>query len=445
MNPEFERNLWLELTPRRVLQMVIVLGLIFLTLKVADPFDGRDRAAEFLFFAIVVIWGTREAAQSVVEEIRDRTWDFQRLSALTPFNMTWGELFGATSYIWLGGLICLAVMIAVQGSPVRPLNIFADLAIGLTAQSAALFASLLAVRRRQSITRLSVFQYQMFGIATAAAMWALWEPVANATMPIGISRVLWWNVTFDGRPFLAVSFALLLICLAAGCYRLMRLELQMQNRPLVWTGFIAIAAIYAAGFGRLPDSVNVAIPESEVALRLMAAALALLVVTYAAVLHEPKDRVLYRWLTEMAQKRRWTALLSRVQCWMIAYAATLLVGVFLLVRLQMMDANSLAHQQLIPLTIAVSGFLTRDLGIILYFALVPGQKRGDMPAIVALAALYGLGPQLLRSAGIDNPDFILPAFTGGWLGAAFAWAEAIGVWTLVFKRPFRTGVVSTRS
>ena len=189
MNPEFERNLWLELTPRRVLQMVIVLGLIFLTLKVADPFDGRDRAAEFLFFAIVVIWGTREAAQSVVEEIRDRTWDFQRLSALTPFNMTWGELFGATSYIWLGGLICLAVMIAVQGSPVRPLNIFADLAIGLTAQSAALFASLLAVRRRQSITRLSVFQYQMFGIATAAAMWALWEPVANATMPICVVRV----------------------------------------------------------------------------------------------------------------------------------------------------------------------------------------------------------------------------------------------------------------
>ena len=29
---------------------------------------------------IVVVWGTRNAALSVVGEIRDRTWDMQRLS-----------------------------------------------------------------------------------------------------------------------------------------------------------------------------------------------------------------------------------------------------------------------------------------------------------------------------------------------------------------------------
>ena len=36
MNPEFERNLWLELTPRRVVQMILVLGLIFITVNVSE-------------------------------------------------------------------------------------------------------------------------------------------------------------------------------------------------------------------------------------------------------------------------------------------------------------------------------------------------------------------------------------------------------------------------
>src|SRR5215510_3127986 len=101
---ELQRNLWLELTARRTVQMIVVIVLILLTANVT-PFVRVGDVAQYLFLGIVVLWGTRNAAQAVVGEIRERTWDFQRLSALTPFQMTVGKLFGATSYVWFGGLI----------------------------------------------------------------------------------------------------------------------------------------------------------------------------------------------------------------------------------------------------------------------------------------------------------------------------------------------------
>src|SRR4029453_8714995 len=76
---ELVRNIWLELTARRTVQMVVVVGLILLTAN-ATPFLNVAHVAQYLFYAIVVLWGTRDAAQAVVGEIRERTWDFQRLS-----------------------------------------------------------------------------------------------------------------------------------------------------------------------------------------------------------------------------------------------------------------------------------------------------------------------------------------------------------------------------
>jgi hypothetical protein len=429
MNPEFERNLWLELTPRRVVQMVIVLGLIFLTANVASPFGGVDTVAEYLFFGIVAIWGAREAAQSVVGEIRDRTWDSQRLSALTPFEMTWGKLLGATSYVWVGGLICLAVMIGVQGSQVSALTVITDLVMGLMAQSVALFTSLLAVRRRQSVTRFNVFQYQALGVIAAWTMWSLWQSTSRVT------AVQWWNVSFDARYFYAVSFAVFLFWIIVACYRLMRLELQMQNWPVVWTGFVIFTAVYTAGFANVPLSAAAIAPQGEISLRLFLALLALAVLTYAAILHEPKDRVSYRWLEDMIAKRNWLAVLTRLQCWMIAYAAALVIGVAVIASL----ASEPRGTSLQEAVLAGLGFLTRDIGIVLFFALSPGQKRGDMPAIVTLAVLYGLGSQLFAGFGADNPRlFFLPVLGGGILGAVIAWAQAAAIWAaLILRSPSR--------
>ena len=133
----------------------------------------------------------------------------------------------------------------------------------------------------------------------------------------------------------------------------------------------------------------------------------------------------------MFANRNWGAILSRLQCWMIAYAATILVGAAEIVDLLSLPQTSL----ILGVVLAGLGFLTRDIGIVLFFALAPGQKRGDMPAITALAVLYGLGPQLFSGLGADNARLLfLPMPGNGMLGAVIAWAEAAAIWIPLLMR-----------
>jgi len=176
MNPEFQRNLWLELTPRRMFLMAVVLALIFFAAALTQgTVSGPGEAARWLYYLIVVVWGTRNAALSVVGEIRDRTWDGQRLSSLGAGTMTWGKLFGSTIYNWFGGAICLAVIMADlfgnRGVAVALIELVYYLAIGVIAQAAALLASLIAAGRRQAHSQFEVFFYQAVGLAAAVAVY----------------------------------------------------------------------------------------------------------------------------------------------------------------------------------------------------------------------------------------------------------------------------------
>jgi hypothetical protein len=429
MNPELLRNLWLELTPRRVAQMAGVLALILLTVNVS-PITQLGTAAEYLFYGIVVLWGTREAAQAVVGEIRERTWDFQRLSALTPFEMTLGKLLGATSYVWFGGFICLSFLLAEEiraGSPRILQSLFYFLALGLLSQAVALFASLIAVRRRQTRTAFNVFQYQAAGLLAAYVAVQRWREVSAGR---AVSDVVWWGIAIDGAAFFLVSLGLFLAWALIGCYRLMRLELQVESRPTVWLAFCLFIAAYLAGFETI-SLFGLVVPTVDLSsLRVAIATAALACLTYIAILFEPKDPVLYRWLGEMLAKGRHGAVMSRLQCWMIAYAAAM-IGALATVFLNVEGVLAQAISP-VPLVIAAMGFLTRDLGIFLFFGLAPGSKRGDMPAMVTLAVLYLLLPVFLNAVGaVQAGAAFYPLPSAGWLGTIYAWVEAVLMWLLV--------------
>ena len=146
MNPEFPRNVWVELTPRRLILMVVLLTLAFFAAAVAGGTEYTPAStAQLLYYAIVVVWGSRNAALAVVGEIRDRTWDMQLLSSITPGAMTWGKLFGSTIYNWFGGAICLAVMLVEKAAHAGPVTALFDLiyfvAVGVISQAAAFLAS----------------------------------------------------------------------------------------------------------------------------------------------------------------------------------------------------------------------------------------------------------------------------------------------------------------
>jgi hypothetical protein len=439
MNPEFRRNLWLELTPRRIVFMVAILALVFFAAGVSGDYTPGT-AARFLYYFIVIFWGARNAGLSVVGEIRDHTWDSQRLSSIGALQMTWGKLFGSTIYNWFGGAICLAV-IAVQGFAAQsPVTVIIDLiylvTAGLIAQSVSLLASLIAIRRRQKHSGLEVFLYQMAGIVAAVGVFYVWE-AADPASAILLGRkatdfIAWWGATLDARPFLLVSLAVFAGWILTGCYREMRRELKLRNGPLVWLGFLIFIGLYVAGFDAWLSQDKETAQWSAVALRLALAATTYGLLTYLMVFLEPKDRVLYRWYGSQIGAGRIGSALGSLQAWIMSFFATLIVAVVLIVWLG-------AHNQPGDYQAIVAsglGFLTRDVAIFVLFATLPGRRRGDFAVLATLVALYVLFPSILDGLGLHSAQmFFRPATTSPvWLGSSIAWAEAIAVLALAITR-----------
>ena len=122
INPEFQRQLYLECSQARLIGIPLILSAVFTLSYFADNHrlaSGSAQAAMTLFLIITLLWGARQAMDSVAEEYRDRTWDTQRLSALSPWQMVWGKWLGCTIMVWYAGLICLLVYLIAndKGQP----------------------------------------------------------------------------------------------------------------------------------------------------------------------------------------------------------------------------------------------------------------------------------------------------------------------------------------
>src|SRR2546427_5925055 len=72
----------------------------------------EDRLHALLVAALIGMWiaaaglGSVLAGRGLNEEAHQHTWDWQRLSALTPWQMAWGKLLGAPLPAWLYMLWC---------------------------------------------------------------------------------------------------------------------------------------------------------------------------------------------------------------------------------------------------------------------------------------------------------------------------------------------------
>ena len=431
MNPEFQRNLWLELTPRRMFLMAVVLALIFFAAALTDgAVSGPGEAARWLYYLIVVVWGTRNAARSVVGEIRDRTWDVQRLSSLGAGTMTWGKLFGSTIYNWFGGAICLAVILADvfanRGAAVTLIELVYYLAIGVIAQAAALLASLVAAGRRQAHSQFEVFVFQAVGLAAAVAVYYVWASAdpAGSILAGGTpaDAIVWWGLALDARAFLLLSLAVFTAWTLTGCVRQMRLELKMRNGPLIWLGFLLFIGIYVAGFDAWLSQNGTLTHLDAVARRLLLAGTTFAALAYLMVFLEPKDRVQYRRLGGLLARFRLGEAASGLQCWMTAYLAALGVGIALFFWLG--QTSTPPDQATIC---AMLGFCTRDVAIIVLAGTLSRRRGGDFAAVAILFALYVLIPAIVGGLKLEAADvFFFPRASDPlWLSPALAWSEAV--------------------
>jgi hypothetical protein len=433
MNPEFLRNIWLEATPLR-LALIAGLTLLMLAAGAAMPFGLPSPAALALgaWWFFVVLWGTRNAALSVVGEIRERTWDSQKLSSIAPFEMVWGKLFGATLAQWFGGAICLPFILApvwIARGPRAALTYGVILVtLGVFAQSLSLLASLNLIRRSSGNWRLDTFLCQVAGIGGSFFYYSLWSSLP-AFVRSGLQEIVWWGFAFSLSDFHLVSLLLFTGWSLVGCWRAMRAELRLANGPYVWLAWLTYLSFYQAGFAgwlaaRMPSSLDGDPAARGAEIRLALTALALAGTVYSMVFLEPKDPVRLRWLGERIRRGDLARAFHALDAWMLSWLATMIAGLAL--------AAMLASDPLLPgawlMALAGLGFLTRDAGIFVLMRPLAGA-RGDFAALAILGALYLLLPTILPGVAA----LLLPVHPG-WLGPAAALAEAAIVWALVLRK-----------
>ncbi len=395
INPEFRRNLWLELTPSRLVGMPIILGvLLFLAYLLDDKQYGESVAntALTLFGLLAFLWGTRLSCEALFSEIRDHTWDSQRMSVIGPWSMTWGKLLGSTIYPWYGALLCLLVYLTSR--PALGLSLIETAVLmvgsGLLGQAIGLLSSLQAIRKSQRYGRFQTTAFLILGASCSLSV--LSWPFAES------EGVFWYGHTFPDDRFVLASLVVFLAWAVCGIYRLIRAELQLRSQPWVWALFVIFLMGYVAGFIGDESWAN---GQSLGQQRLIVAFLVAIMLAYGTVFCERKDPVAFRRLLQHLGHGEWGRAMEVLPLWLstlpfVILSCTLLVAVDLI-----SGPVEEASQVVVP-AVAMLLFLLRDFGLMLFLNLGRIPKRADMLTILFLVLLYGVIPTILTALDLGR-------------------------------------------
>ncbi len=409
MNPELRRNLWLELSTHRLIAMPVVLAAVFiltyafksgsLALGDAEAASAVAHVAFVAYAVIVVLWGGRLAAGAVVEEIRDRTWDDQKLTAIGPWAMTVGKLFGSTVFTWYGGLIALAVFALARSGHESPESIMTSavtyLAVGVLCQAAGLLISLLSVQGQAVGRRLNVTLFQLAGLAAIALVYGAVGVFGDG--PYG----RWHGVLVAPATFAVNSTVAFALWAVLGVYRVMRAELQLAGKPWAWPLFCLFLGAYIVG---LPDTWLRAGQDMTV-VRMAVFAAVIFALNYVGILFQSKDVVGFRRMLGALRAADSGTALENLPLWMITYGLALASA--LAVAIAIAQTADVGRDIQMTFVAAAVLFLTRDIALLLSLHLGRVSRRANLAAVVYWLVLYGLVPMLLK---VFDGDAALPVF-----------------------------------
>jgi hypothetical protein len=200
--PEAARNARIELRPKRVLASVVICAVASFTAYVyyRHPLSPRELLDFFLYsqITLLILGGGIYCLQSIHREKELNTFDYQRITRLTPLELTLGKLFGAPCFAYFV-VLCLAPITIVaaylSGVPVLTgLEIYLLLLTGAIAWHAlALLISLMAGRGTFAggiILLLILFWMSCLSGWDSGGMLALqgFSPYFAAQLPIAVAQ-----------------------------------------------------------------------------------------------------------------------------------------------------------------------------------------------------------------------------------------------------------------
>jgi hypothetical protein len=434
-NPELQRGIWLELTPSRLISMPLVLALL---LGGADSIRGPQDAVGFakaIIWLLLVLWGSRLAAESIDAEVAGRTWDLQRLSAQKPWALTLGKLFGGTIFVWYGAALCLGAVALLRPAEL-PEIVWSALQGGLTAQSTAMFVALVLNRFGGQGRRTHTTFAQVLGIF---AVWqnGLMSVTGRIPQAFGQDTIVWYG---HAMPGLLTAIEIMSVAwLIFGAMRIVRRELGFIDGPLGWSLYTLYAIFLAAGFvphasqGTSTGWEDRVVPLAGILASQSLAWVISVTLTYLAVLAVPVSRADLRKLSAAYAARDWRAIWRNLPVWVPSAMAATVVVLALTAKLAASDITQ--SGALMPL--AALGFLMRDIALI-YLLRLTYRGRTAMALVVMFLLLYGVLPFFLgHLPGGFAMSLFYPGFYPGlgraltpWIEAAIAIAAVLRIWQL---------------
>jgi len=405
LNPELLRYSWLEFSTHRLIAMPVVIGMIlYLCSQSTPPEEIIASAAQSIFVLLIGLWGGHKAAEAVIDEVNESTWDFQRLSSLSPASLTIGKLLGSPSYCWYGGCMALIAYIWVIFQSVSAYYLLCNVLLlvvsGLICHASALLSSLQAVQvRTQARGKMRVVGHQILGILVGSSFLMglipqreVWRIMAsnNTVYP----QVQWYGATYELTGFIACLAVIVLFWLLAGVYWQMRAQLKMRTGPWLWAAFVLFVMAYMAGFSNFDEFA----PNMPATMPLIGFSVAM-VSLYLMVFLEPWSGVYYRKLLDSWKNRNKAALMNLFPRWVVSLLFAVIAAILVVV---------MADKPVISMAVlACLAFAVRDIALLHYFTLQPGTRRATAAALFYLAVLYFLIPSLL---GVLHLVDLLPLF-----------------------------------
>lgn len=425
MNPELRRNIWIELSVGRLFAVPCVIALIAGLFILQDPSKWRTAlfmTAVGIFVVMVHFLGTRNAADSVTEEVRDRTWDWQRLSSLGPWQMTWGKLVGASALSWYAGAICIAAI--VVSSFGASMKLTAWIVVLMIASAVMLHGSALAISLQAS--RKASRVGQRMGIIVLLPVAVVCARLLTGSQDAGRSTTDWFGTSYATIPFATASSIVFAAWAVFGAYREMCRELSLRTMPWAFPLFAIFVGIYAGGFASPPATAV----EASILLVMIASVAA----TYYALFADVTTAVSLRRLALHGGARQWRRAAEEIPLWAGTLAVALVFAVAAAVLLDRRAAvQGAAWIGLYPIAIVL--LVLRDCGILVYLALGSRPKRVDGPALLYILLLSGLIPGVLMAFSDTLAAALMPLgrLNGAQAAIVFAVHVAI-VWGAAWFR-----------
>ena len=345
--------------------------------------------------------------------------------------MTWGKLFGPTAFTWIAGLcfLALAAMGHLRGGfepsvsfgpgvgmGALMLSLILD---GLLAQSATLMFALILLRKSQSKNRIASAVCQAMGLLVYFLISGLDSRIAGLNALFGTTGgtlllVDWYGVTIDAISFAVLSKLFFASAAILGCYRLMREELQLTNRPWAWVAFLALLCGYIYGL-LLPKCESCAQSPSVI---LLISAVIFGVGAYAALFADRKAaQELGRFFTALLGRP--FAAFAKAPLWLpVLLVAVALGAASALVGLDdrvYLDGDpfwlgGMVNDASRTFILATLFLVLRDFGLVLGLAFGRKGARADLMALFWLAILHLMLPSVLQVLGAT---FLAAMFSPG--------------------------------